>query len=161
METLSNLIPETNVPPSPLERMPVLLLVEDHPGREQAFLEVSALLHVRHTVWVLHDVHALLNWATGIHARPCQMPTLIVVDAQRAPLKARKVHLVLRACPDTRDLPLVLVLPAESNWGGNLSGGLTDPTVVHHPQDYLVFTETLLKLWLTWVALMQSPLEDP
>jgi len=115
----------------------------------------------RNQVVVAHDGVEALDYlfATGAYAGrdPSVMPELILLDLQLPKIDGLEVLRRLRACSQTKLLPVVILTSSNEEQDLLASHNLGANSYVRKPVDFAQFTEAVRQLGLYWLVLNQSP----
>jgi two-component system, response regulator len=139
----------------------IILLVEDNPDDEELTRLALQESNLGNQVVVAHDGVEALDYlfATGAYAGrdPGMMPELILLDLQLPKIDGLEVLRCLRACSQTKLLPVVILTSSNEEQDLLASHSLGANSYVRKPVDFAQFTEAVRQLGLYWLVLNQSP----
>ena len=137
-----------------------ILLVEDNPDDEALTLRAFRKNNITNEVVVAHDGVEALDYlfATGAYAhREAVPPQIVILDLKLPKIDGLEVLRRLRAAPQTRLLPVV-ILTSSNEERDRLEGyGLGANSYVRKPVDFAEFVDAVRQLGLYWLLLNQRP----
>lgn len=139
----------------------VILLVEDNPDDEALTLRALKKNNIQNRVVVARDGVAALDYlfARGEHgARDVtDQPQIVLLDLKLPKVDGLEVLRQVRARPETRRLPVVLLTSSKEDRdildGYNLGAN----SYVRKPVDFAQFSEAVRQLGLYWLVLNEPP----
>ena len=145
-------------------RKKIILLVEDNPDDVELTLRAFKKSLIANEVAVARDgVEALeylasTNMDNGKHLN--EMPQVVLLDLHLPKVSGLEVLRAIRANPDTRLLPVVVLTSSDEESDILKSYDLGANSYIHKPVDFEQFLEAARQLGLYWLVLNQSPLPD-
>ena len=141
----------------------VILLVEDNPDDEALTLRAFRKNHITNEVVVARDGAEALDYlfATGAYAGrdAAVVPQIVILDLKLPKIDGLEVLRRLRAAPQTKLLPVV-ILTSSNEERDRLEGyGLGANSYVRKPVDFAEFVDAVRQLGLYWLLLNQRPPE--
>ena len=140
-----------------------ILLVEDNPDDEALTLRAFRKNNITNEVVVARDGAEALDYlfATGAYAKreAGVMPQIVILDLKLPKIDGLEVLRRLRAAPQTKLLPVV-ILTSSNEERDRLEGyGLGANSYVRKPVDFAEFVDAVRQLGLYWLLLNQRPPE--
>jgi two-component system, response regulator len=141
----------------------VILLVEDNPDDEALTLRAFRKNNITNEVVVARDGAEALDYlfATGAYASrdAAVVPQIVILDLKLPKIYGLEVLRRLRAAPQTKLLPVV-ILTSSNEERDRLEGyGLGANSYVRKPVDFAEFVDAVRQLGLYWLLLNQRPPE--
>jgi two-component system response regulator len=138
-----------------------ILLVEDNPDDEALTLRAFRKNNVTNEVVVARDGAEALDYlfGTGQYASRdvTTMPQVVILDLKLPKIDGLEVLRRLRAAPQTRLLPVV-ILTSSNEERDRLEGyGLGANSYVRKPVDFAEFVDAVRQLGLYWLLLNERP----
>lgn len=138
-----------------------ILLVEDNRDDEALALRAFKNSGVRNEVIVVRDGVEALDYlfATGSHAdRPASgNPAVVLLDLKLPKLNGLEVLKEIRANPETRRLPVVILTSSKEDRDLIESYNQGANSYVRKPVDFNEFAEAVSKLGVYWLLLNEIP----
>jgi len=140
-----------------------ILLVEDNPDDEALTLRAFRKNNFTNEVVVARDGPEALDYlfATGAYANrdAAVLPQIIILDLKLPKIDGLEVLRRLRAAPQTKLLPVV-ILTSSNEERDRLEGyGLGANSYVRKPVDFAKFVDAVRQLGLYWLLLNERPPE--
>jgi len=138
-----------------------ILLVEDNPDDEALTLRAFRKNNITNEVVVARDGAEALDYlfATGAYAKreAGVMPQIVILDLKLPKIDGLEVLRRLRAAPQTKLLPVV-ILTSSNEERDRLEGyGLGANSYVRKPVDFAEFVDAVRQLGLYWLLLNERP----
>lgn len=138
-----------------------ILLVEDNPDDEALTLRAFRKNNVTNEVIVARDGAEALDYlfGTGTHANRdvTVLPQVVILDLKLPKIDGLEVLRRLRARPQTKLLPVV-ILTSSNEERDRLEGyGLGANSYVRKPVDFAEFVDAVRQLGLYWLLLNERP----
>ena len=138
-----------------------ILLVEDNPDDEALTLRAFRKNNVTNEVVVARDGVEALDYlfGTGAHTNRdvSLLPQIIILDLKLPRIDGLEVLRRLRAAPQTKLLPVV-ILTSSNEERDRLEGyGLGANSYVRKPVDFAEFLDAVRQLGLYWLLLNERP----
>ena len=138
-----------------------ILLVEDNPDDEALTLRAFRKNNVTNEVVVARDGAEALDYlfGTGTYANRdvAVLPQVIILDLKLPKIDGLEVLRRLRATPQTKLLPVV-ILTSSNEERDRLEGyGLGANSYVRKPVDFAQFVDAVRQLGLYWLLLNERP----
>jgi two-component system response regulator len=138
-----------------------ILLVDDNPNDQELTLRALRKYNANLRVHVVHDgVEALeFMFATGRYAQrqPLMHPRVILLDLKLPKIDGLEVLQRLRADPELRATPVVMLTSSREERDVAESYRLGVNSYIVKPVDYDEFTETMKQVGGYWMQLNQLP----
>jgi CheY-like chemotaxis protein len=140
-----------------------ILLVEDNPDDEALTLRAFRKNNITNEVVVARDGAEALDYlfATGAYAKRQAgvLPQIVILDLKLPKIDGLEVLRRLRAAPQTKLLPVV-ILTSSNEERDRLEGyGLGANSYVRKPVDFAQFVDAVRQLGLYWLLLNERPPE--
>ncbi len=140
-----------------------ILLVEDNPDDEALTLRAFRKNNITNEVVVARDGPEALDYlfATGAYANrdATVLPQIVILDLKLPKIDGLEVLRRLRASPQTKLLPVV-ILTSSNEERDRLEGyGLGANSYVRKPVDFAKFVDAVRQLGLYWLLLNERPPE--
>jgi two-component system response regulator len=139
----------------------IILLVEDNPDDVALTLRALKKNHIANEVVVARDGEEALEYltATGRHAgrAVAVLPQVILLDLKLPKLGGLEVLRAIRANPQTRLLPVVVLTSSSEEPDIIASYQLGANSYIRKPVDFNQFLEAVRQLGLYWLLLNQAP----
>jgi two-component system, response regulator len=138
-----------------------ILLVEDNPDDEALTLRAFRKNNVTNEVVVARDGAEALDYlfATGTYANRdvTLLPQVVILDLKLPKIDGLEVLRRMRAAPQTKLLPVV-ILTSSNEERDLLEGyGLGANSYVRKPVDFAEFVDAVRQLGLYWLLLNERP----
>ena len=137
-----------------------ILLVEDNPDDEALTLRAFHKNNITNEVVVARDGAEALDYLfkTGTYAnRDSTLPQIVILDLKVPKISGLEVLRRLRAAPETKLLPVV-ILTSSNEERDLLEGyGLGANSYVRKPVDFGEFLDAVRQLGLYWLLLNEHP----
>jgi len=137
-----------------------ILLVEDNPDDEALTLRAFRKNNITNDVVVARDGAEALDYlfATGAYAkREPVPPQIVILDLKLPKIDGLEVLRRMRAAPQTKLLPVV-ILTSSNEERDRLDGyGLGANSYVRKPVDFAEFVDAVRQLGLYWLLLNERP----
>lgn len=138
-----------------------ILLVEDNPDDEALTLRAFRKNNITNEVVVARDGPEALDYlfATGAYAHrdAAVLPQIVILDLKLPKIDGLEVLRRLRAAPQTKLLPVV-ILTSSNEERDRLEGyGLGANSYVRKPVDFAKFVDAVRQLGLYWLLLNERP----
>jgi two-component system response regulator len=139
----------------------VILLVEDNPDDEALTLRALKKNNIQNRVVVARDGVAALDYLFGRGEHKgrdvTDLPQIVLLDLKLPKVDGLEVLRQVRAAPETRRLPIVLLTSSKEDRdildGYNLGAN----SYVRKPVDFSQFSEAVRQLGLYWLVLNEPP----
>jgi len=138
-----------------------ILLVEDNSQDEMLTLRALRKVNLANNVDVVRDGQQALDYlfrrgefADRVDADP---PTVILLDINLPRVSGLDVLTRLRAAPETRLLPVVILTSSDEERDRLLSYESGANSFVRKPLDFTEFAETVARLGVYWLAVNKPP----
>jgi two-component system response regulator len=138
-----------------------ILLVEDNPDDEALTLRAFRKNNVTNDVVVARDGVEALDYlfGTGTYANRdlTMLPQVVILDLKLPKIDGLEVLRRMRAAPQTKLLPVV-ILTSSNEERDRLEGyGLGANSYVRKPVDFAEFVDAVRQLGLYWLLLNERP----
>ncbi len=138
-----------------------ILLVEDNPDDEALTLRAFRKNNLGNEVVVARDGAEALDYlfGTGTHAHRdvTTLPQIVILDLKLPKIDGLEVLRRMRAAPQTKLLPVV-ILTSSNEERDRLDGyGLGANSYVRKPVDFAEFVDAVRQLGLYWLLLNERP----
>lgn len=138
-----------------------ILLVEDNPDDEALTLRAFRKNNITNEVVVARDGAEALDYlfATGAYSTrdAAVLPQIVILDLKLPKIEGLEVLRRLRAAPQTKLLPVV-ILTSSNEERDRLEGyGLGANSYVRKPVDFAEFVDAVRQLGLYWLLLNERP----
>lgn len=141
--------------------VPTILLVEDNPNDEELTIRAFRKSNLRNEIVVARDGVEALDYlfATGSYADRDQneRPQLILLDLKLPKIDGLEVLERVRAHPDTKLLPVVILTSSREQEDLIQSYTLGANSYVRKPVDFTQFAQAVQHLGLYWLILNELP----
>lgn len=138
-----------------------LLLVEDNPDDEALTLRALRKYNLANEIVVARDGQQALDYLFGegdFNGRDtCELPQVILLDLKLPKLNGLQVLERLRANPETRHVPVVVLTSSNEEQDMLGSYDLGANSYVRKPVDFEQFLEAARQLGLYWLVLNEVP----
>jgi len=142
-----------------------ILLVEDDPNDEALVLRILAKINLANEVVIARDGEEALDYlfGRGGHAGrdTSVMPQVVFLDLKLPKVDGLEVLEQLRAAPETRLLPVVLLTSSNERQDRRRGYALGANSFVRKPVDFTEFADAVRQLALYWVLLNEDPPTGP
>ncbi|WP_310425034.1 response regulator [Chamaesiphon sp. VAR_48_metabat_135_sub] len=139
----------------------VILLVEDNPDDEALAIRAFKRHHISNEVVVAHDGVEALDYlfGTGMYAGRdiTNKPSVILLDLKLPKVDGLEVLRHLRADPNTRFLPVVVLTTSSEERDAIDSYSLGCNSYIRKPVDFVEFSEAIRQLGMYWLLLNEPP----
>src|SRR5258707_1869668 len=143
------------------DKIAEILLVEDNPNDVKLALHALKKQNITNHVEVVRDGAAALDYLfrTGeyVDLPTGQNPRLILLDLKLPKVDGLEVLKRIKADPDTRKIPVVVLTSSREERDIVESYSLGVNSYIVKPVDFEQFTEAVQKLGFYWLLLNQSP----
>ncbi|MEW5849085.1 MAG: response regulator [Myxococcota bacterium] len=143
----------------------LILLVEDNADDEMLALRALAKSPVQNRVVVVRDGQEALDWlhCVGVHAgrSPLEIPHVVLLDLKLPKVDGIEVLRRVRAHPQTRLLPVVILTSSNEECDVMGAYSLGANSYIRKPVDFTQFTEAVRNLGLYWLQWNQPPPVTP
>lgn len=140
----------------------VILLVEDNPDDEELTRLAFSKSNIANRLEIVRDGAEALDYlfATGSFAGrgAKDEPCLVLLDLKLPKIGGLEVLRQLRANPQTRLLPVVILTSSVEEQDVIRGYDLGCNSYIRKPVDFIQFTEAVKTLGLYWLVLNQPPL---
>ena len=143
------------------DETPFVLLIEDNPDDIALTLRAFEKNKLTNEVIVARDgaeALELLFGAAGL-AREQRMPQLVLLDLNLPKIAGLEVLRRIRANPESRLLPVVILTSSKEEEDLLSSYNLGANSYVRKPVDFTAFAEAVRQLGLYWLILNEAPPE--
>ena len=141
-----------------------ILLVEDNPDDVDLTLRAFRKCLIANEVVVARDGAEALDYltSTGIYAGKAanELPQVVLLDLHLPKVSGLEVLRAIRADPNTKLLPVVVLTSSAEENDILESYGLGANSYIRKPVDFEQFLDAARQLGLYWLVLNQSPLLD-
>src|SRR5436853_3628514 len=136
-----------------------ILLVEDNPDDEALTGRALAKNNVRNEITLARDGAEALAWlfGTGPHAGRPAVPELVLLDLKLPKVDGLEVLRRIRANPNTRLLPVVILTSSREERAVVTGYGRGATGYIRKPVDFGQFVEAVRQLGLYWLVLNEPP----
>lgn len=139
----------------------IILLVEDNPDDEALTLRALKKNNIINEVVVVRDGAEALDYLFGrdqYSGRAGQdLPELVLLDLKLPKVDGLEVLRQLRAAPETRRLPVVILTSSNEQRDIVTGYDLGANSYIRKPVDFSQFTEAVRQLGIYWLVLNVSP----
>lgn len=139
----------------------VILLVEDNPDDEALTLRALKKNNIQNKVMVARDGVEALDYlfARGPHTGRDinDLPQIVLLDLKLPKVDGLEVLRQIRATPETRRLPVVLLTSSKEERDIIAGYNLGANSYVRKPVDFAQFSEAVRQLGLYWLVLNEAP----
>ena len=139
----------------------VILLVEDNPDDEDLTLRALKKNNIKNDVVVAHDGVEALEYLFGAEAATGgdnrAMPQVVLLDLKLPKVTGLEVLRRIRAEPQTKRLPVVVLTSSNEEKDLLDSYDLGANSYIRKPVDFEQFTEAVRHLGLYWLVLNEPP----
>lgn len=133
-----------------------ILLVEDNPDDEELALRALRKNNIGNEVLVAHDGVEALEYLFGDGVPPL-LPAVVLLDLKLPKVDGIEVLRRLRAAPQTRLTPVVVLTSSKEETDLIASYQLGANSYIRKPVDFIQFTEAVKQLGLYWLVLNEPP----
>ena len=138
-----------------------ILLVEDNPDDEALTLRAFRKNNVSNEVVVARDGVEALDYlfGTGIYANRdvTLLPQVVILDLKLPKIDGLEVLRRMRAAPQTKLLPVVILTSSKEERDLLDGYGLGANSYVRKPVDFAEFVDAVRQLGLYWLLLNERP----
>src|ERR1051325_4381493 len=136
-----------------------ILLVEDNPDDEALTRRALAKNNIQHEIILPRDGAEALDrlFGTGPHAGRPAVPELVLLDLKLPKVDGLEVLRRIRANPNTRLLPVVILTSSREEKDVVSGYGLGANSYIRKPVDFGQFVEAVRQLGLYWLVLNEPP----
>ncbi|HUJ40446.1 MAG TPA: response regulator [Candidatus Acidoferrales bacterium] len=138
----------------------VILLVEDNPDDEALTLRALKKNQIMNEVVVAHDGVEALDYllCRGPHSRrdPSELPQVVLLDLKLPKVDGFEVLRRIRANPQTRYLPVVILTTSNEEQDRIKGYDLGANSYVRKPVEFGEFVDAVRQLGLYWLLLNQN-----
>jgi len=138
-----------------------ILLVEDNPDDEALTLRAFRKNNITNDVVVARDGAEALDYLFGTGSYesrgPAAPPQLVILDLKLPKIDGLEVLRRLRASPQTKLLPIVILTSSTEERDRLESYGLGANSYVRKPVDFAQFVDAVRQLGLYWLLLNERP----
>jgi CheY-like chemotaxis protein len=142
----------------------IILLVEDNPDDVDLTLRAFRKSLIANEVVVARDGAEALDYlaATGLYAGRdiSELPQVVLLDLHLPKVSGLDVLRAIRAEPNTKLLPVVILTSSAEEKDILESYGLGANSYIRKPVDFGQFLDAARQLGLYWLVLNQSPFHD-
>ena len=139
----------------------VILLVEDNPDDEDLTLRALKKNNIKNDVVVARDGVEALEYLFGAEATTVgdtrAMPQVVLLDLKLPKVNGLEVLRRIRAEPQTKRLPVVVLTSSNEEKDLMDSYDLGANSYIRKPVDFEQFTEAVRHLGLYWLVLNEPP----
>lgn len=139
-----------------------ILLVEDNPDDEALTLRAFRKNNITNEVVVARDGAEALDYlfaSGGYSNREAVLPQIVILDLKLPKIDGLEVLRRLRAAPQTKLLPVVILTSSNEERDRLESYGLGANSYVRKPVDFAQFVDAVRQLGLYWLLLNERPPE--
>ena len=140
---------------------PTILLVEDNPDDETLMLRAFAKISLAEGIVVVHDGAEALDYMFGRGSYDgrdiSMMPQVIFLDLKLPKVDGFQVLQELRATPETKLIPVVLLTSSNEEQDRLRGYSLGANSYVRKPMHFTEFTDTVRLLGHYWLVLNEQP----
>jgi len=141
-----------------------ILLVEDNPDDVDLTLRAFKKSLIANEVIVARDGAEALDYltGTGLYAgrNANELPQVVLLDLHLPKISGLEVLRAIRADPNTKLLPVVILTSSAEENDILESYGLGANSYIRKPVDFEQFLDAARQLGLYWLVLNQSPFHD-
>ncbi len=136
-----------------------ILLVEDNPDDEALTRRALAKNNIQNEIILARDGAEALDllFGTGPHAGRPAAPELVLLDLKLPKVDGLEVLRRIRANPNTRLLPVVILTSSREEKDVVSGYGLGANSYIRKPVDFGQFVEAVRQLGLYWLVLNEPP----
>ncbi len=139
----------------------IILLVEDNPDDEELALLAFERSRIANRMVVVRDGQEALDYFFGTAAEGDRdagmLPQVVLLDLKLPKVDGLEVLRRLRAAPQTRRLPVVVLTSSKEEEDLMRSYDLGANSYVRKPVDFARFTEAVRQLQVYWLVLNEPP----
>jgi len=139
----------------------IILLVEDNPDDVDLTLRAFSKSRIANDVVVARDGAEALEYltSTGKYAGKDvrELPQVVLLDLHLPKISGFEVLRAIRADPNTKLLPVVILTSSAEENDILESYGLGVNSYIRKPVDFHLFTETVRNLGMYWLLLNEPP----
>jgi CheY-like chemotaxis protein len=138
-----------------------ILLVEDNPDDQELTRLAFAKHGLQNDLVIANDGVEALEYLFGSEAQddpaPRPLPAVVLLDLKLPRVDGLEVLRRIRAHPDTRTLPVVVLTSSQEDRdvAASYSSGVN--SYIRKPVDFVEFIETMRQLGLYWLLLNVTP----
>jgi len=143
-----------------LDESKVILLVEDNPDDEALTLRAFAKNNMGNRIIVVRDGAEALDWLfrRGAHAdRGAPDPQVVLLDLKLPKVDGLEVLRQIRAEPDTKLLPVVILTSSKEESDLLRGYELRANSYIRKPVDFARFVESVREIGMYWLVLNEPP----
>src|SRR5437588_5109371 len=134
-----------------------ILLVEDNPDDEELVLRSLRKANIANDVQVAHDGVEALDMLYGPNANGAELPAVVLLDLKLPKLGGFEVLRAIRAKPETRFLPVVILTSSSEDEDMVKSYENGANSYVRKPVDFGEFATAVQRLGLFWLIVNSVP----
>ena len=137
-----------------------ILLVEDNPDDELLTLRALRRTHIQNEVLIARDGPEALAYLLGTEAKDGPgpiAPALILLDLKLPKIDGIEVLRRLRANPETRLTPVVILTSSREEQDLIAGYELGANSYIRKPVDFQQFSESVRTLGLYWLVMNEAP----
>ena len=136
-----------------------ILLVEDTPADVQLTMHVFQKYNISNRVEIVEDGAEALDFLfhTGAYADRDERPKVVLLDLKLPRVSGLEVLRQIRADPQTRKLPVVVLTSSREDVDIEKCYELGVNSYIVKPVDFAQFGDAIRQLGLYWLVLNQSP----
>ena len=170
VSTLFNLSGKSPVSHSPYQTPPAddmveILFVEDNPNDAELALRALRRVKLSNRIFVVRDGAAALEFlfcqGQYAHRLGTDRPRLILLDLNLPKISGLEVLAQVRANPQTRDIPVVILTASEADRDFIESKRLRVEAYIVKPVDFQNLSHITPQLNLEWALLKSAPTLEP
>jgi CheY-like chemotaxis protein len=139
----------------------VILLVEDNPDDEALALRALKRHHIGNEIVVAHDGVEALDYLFGTGKYTgrdvANKPSVVLLDLKLPRVDGLEVLRRLRAEPNTKFLPVVILTTSSEEQDLLNSYSLGCNSYIRKPVDFIQFSEAIRQLGMYWLLMNEPP----
>ena len=139
----------------------IILVVEDNPDDEEFTLRALKRANVTNEIVVVRDGEEAVDYlfGTGRHAGrdPAERPAVVLLDLKLPKLNGIEVLQRMRAAPETRLVPVVILTSSSEEEDKLKSYSSGANSYVRKPVEFAAFADAVARLGVYWLLINESP----
>ena len=143
-----------------MNALPDILLADDNPNDTELTLEALAEINLANRVFAVREGVEVLDYLRregNYRSRPPGNPAFVLLDIKMPRLDGLDVLDIIRADPDLKAIPIVMLTSSREERDLLRSYALGINAYVVKPVDFQQFTETVKQIGAFWAILNERP----